>query len=73
MMGMNKRGSTGNPEQMVFTNSFALESMIQACRAAKDEGRLVNAINRLKSFVTTNKVSQMCSVRLLSSLREVFK
>lgn len=58
-MGMNKRGSAANPEQMVFTNSFALESMIQACNAAKEEQKLANAINRLKSFVTTNKVSPL--------------
>ena len=56
MMGMNKRGSSADPNQMVFTNSFALESMIQACNAAKDEKALSNAINRLKSFVTANKV-----------------
>ena len=55
-MGMNKRGSTMNPEQLVFTNSFALESMIQACNAAKDEAKLKNAINRLKSFATANQV-----------------
>lgn len=45
-----------NPEQLVFTNSFALESMIQACNAAKDEAKLKNAINRLKSFATANQV-----------------
>jgi hypothetical protein len=50
--GGGKRNSMMVPkDQLVFNNGFALDSMIQACSAATEEEKLINAVKRLAGFI----------------------
>ena len=40
--------------EMVFTSGFALNSMIQNIKVAKDEKALTNAIERVKGFIKSS-------------------